>query len=198
MHNLSDPNQHQAKEFDSFKSVTNIQIHECSHRHTHQQSSNNLGSFMSAQTYLPTPWQSSNNLGCFMSAPTYLPTCNLPKPWQSIEKTSTSTSIQTWVPYKKSSSIKPVSQSVSHTWWWRDLQRRRECLLCLWKKSPSWWELNASHLESALKNVISYIYMVNSELDTTMISVRVCCYPRVQHQLNSHEGMDHHHSFKIK
>jgi hypothetical protein len=26
-----------------------------------------------------------------------------------------------------------------------------------------------------------------------MISVRICCYPRVQHQLNSHEGMDHHH-----
>jgi hypothetical protein len=195
MHNLSDPNQHQAKEFDSIKSVTNIQIHECSHRRTHQQSSNNLGFFMSAQTYLPTHWQSSNNLGVFHECsdlPTHLQSSN--KLDNQEKKHQPQHLSRLGFPTR---SLLVYSQSVSHTWWWRDLQRRRECLLCLWKKSPSWWELNASHLESALKNVISYVYG-NSELDTTMISVRICCYPRVQHQLNSHEGMDHHHSFMIK
>jgi hypothetical protein len=118
MHNLSDPNQHQAKEIDSIKSVTNIQIHECSHRRTHQQSSNNLGVFHECSdlpTYLPTDNPPTTLGVSWVLRPTYPPPI-FQQPWQPIEKTSTSTSIQTWVANKKkSSSIQPASQSVSQS-----------------------------------------------------------------------------------
>jgi hypothetical protein len=89
---------------------------------------------MSAHTNVPTNNPPTTLGVSWVLRPTYLPTDNPPttlgvslvlrpthphtiflQPWQPIEKTSTSTSIQTWVSNKKSSSMQP-SQSVSQSY----------------------------------------------------------------------------------